>query len=81
MKKLYRNEDTGKFMGVLEGLAEYIEADSAIVRLTYTIVTILTGFIPGMVLYWVACICIPENPELIGKRKVLSSFIKDLQPK
>lgn len=60
-KRLYRSND--KILGgVLAGFAEYIYADKTVVRLLYALVSILSAGFPGLLIYIVAWIVIPERP-------------------
>jgi phage shock protein C len=57
--------------GVAGGLAEYFNLDPTAVRLVYAIVTVLTGFFPGTVLYVALALIVPTGsaaggPETIG---------------
>ena len=60
-KKLYRSDDR-ILGGVLAGFAEYIYADKTIVRLVYAIVSVLSVGFPGLLIYLIAWILIPEKP-------------------
>lgn len=61
-KKLYRSESR-ILGGVLAGFAEYIYADKTIVRLVYAIVSLLSAGFPGLLVYIIAWIVIPEKPR------------------
>lgn len=61
-KKLYRSGDR-ILGGVLAGFAEYIYADKTIVRLVYAIVSVLSAGFPGLLIYILAWILIPEKPQ------------------
>ena len=60
-KKLYRSNDQ-IIGGVLAGFAEYIYADKTVVRLVYALVSILSAGFPGLLIYIIAWIVIPEKP-------------------
>ncbi|MEE4284604.1 MAG: PspC domain-containing protein [Mariniphaga sp.] len=60
-KRLYRSGDR-ILGGVLAGFAEYIYADKTVVRLLYALVSILSAGFPGLLIYIVAWIVIPERP-------------------
>ena len=64
-KKLYRLKDDRKISGVCSGIAEYINADPTVVRLLYALLTMITGFWIGIVLYIVCVVIIPDEPEYI----------------
>lgn len=60
-KRLYRSDDR-ILGGVLAGFAEYIYADKTIVRLVYTLVSILSAGFPGLLVYIIAWIIVPPKP-------------------
>ena len=49
--------------GVCGGIAEYIGWPAANVRILYVLVSILSVGFPGIVLYIVLCVCMPQSPE------------------
>ncbi len=53
IKELQLDKKDKKFAGVAGGLAEYFDADPALVRVVAVIVVILTGIIPGLIIYGV----------------------------
>lgn len=61
-KRLTRSATDSKIAGVCGGVAEYLEADSTIVRLIWVIVWVFTGLIPGAVAYAIAWVLMPEAP-------------------
>lgn len=61
-RRLHRSASDGKLAGVCGGIAEYFETDSTIVRLVWVLVTFVTGIIPGLVVYIVAWLIMPETP-------------------
>lgn len=61
-KRLMRSSTDDKIAGVCGGIAEYLEADSTIVRLVWVIVCVFTGFLPGAIAYVIAWVLMPEAP-------------------
>lgn len=59
-KKLYRSRTQRVFAGVCGGIAEYFNIDVTLVRLVWVILT-LPGLFPGLLLYIVAALIIPEG--------------------
>jgi phage shock protein C len=59
-QRLHRSTSDSKLAGVCGGIAEYFQVDSTIVRLVWVLVTFVTGVIPGLVVYVVAWIIMPE---------------------
>ncbi|MFT5036813.1 MAG: phage shock protein C [Candidatus Azotimanducaceae bacterium] len=63
-KKLYRNTEHKLVAGVLAGFADYYEQDVVFWRLLFVISLILTGLMPGLLIYAVCWIVIPERPTI-----------------
>ncbi len=61
-KRLMRSSVDSKIAGVCGGLAEYMDADSTVVRLIWVLVVIFTGLVPGVVAYAIAWILMPQAP-------------------
>ena len=61
-KRLYRSRTRRMVAGVCGGLAEYFNVDETIVRLGVALMTVVTGFVPGVLLYFVAAVIMPEGP-------------------
>lgn len=59
-KKLCRSEDR-MIAGVIAGLADYFDQDATIWRLAAVAVLVLTGFMPGVLLYFIAWIVVPNQ--------------------
>ena len=59
-KKLYRSRENRMIAGVCGGLAEYFNIDPTIVRLIFVLVGLAGG--PGLVLYIILAIIVPEVP-------------------
>ena len=62
-KRLYRSRTDRQLTGVLGGVSEYLGLDPSLVRIVYVIVTILTGFVPGIFLYIIMAFVVPVEPE------------------
>jgi phage shock protein C len=62
-KKLSRSVDNRMFAGVAGGLAEYLNLDPVIVRLIFVILMLAGG--PGILIYIVLWIIMPEEPTVI----------------
>jgi len=60
-KRLYKSRRNRYIDGVCGGIAEYFEVDPTIVRLLWILITLLGG--SGVILYIVAMIVMPVNPE------------------
>lgn len=62
-KRIYLSDTDKKFGGVCAGLGEYFGIDSTIVRLLTVILTFLTGFVPGIIIYLIAWGIIPHRRD------------------
>lgn len=60
-KKLYRSNDR-MLGGVLAGFAEYIHADVSLIRVIFVVISILSAAFPGLLVYIISWILIPEKP-------------------
>jgi phage shock protein C len=58
-KRLTRSKES-KVLGVCSGIADYFDIDVTLVRLGWIVVTVFTGFVPGIVAYVVAALVMPE---------------------
>ncbi len=63
MKKLYRSKSDRKISGVCGGLAVYFDVDPSVVRLIWAIVSVCSTAIPGLLIYIICAIVIPEEPD------------------
>ena len=62
VKRLYRSRRERQLAGVCGGIAEYIELDPTVVRVIYLAGTIVTGFFPGILIYFVLALIMPQEP-------------------
>ena len=69
-KRLYRSINDRQIAGVCGGLAEYFEVDPTIVRLVFVALALVGG--PGILLYIIMAIVIPEEPGFKMKNDDLS---------
>lgn len=61
-KKLTRSRSNRMIAGLMGGLGEFFGVDPVLLRLAYLIVTVFTGFVPGIVGYLLAILIVPEEP-------------------
>lgn len=70
-KRLYRSTSSspaGRHLaGVCGGIAEYLEIDPTLVRLAFVALTLMGG--PGLVIYIIMAIVVPEAPSVKRKSK------------
>lgn len=61
-KKLTRSKDKRILAGVMGGLGEFFGIDPTLLRLGYLILTVFSGFFPGIIGYVLAILIVPEAP-------------------
>jgi phage shock protein C len=59
-KRLFRSNDQ-MVAGVCAGIAEYFGWDKAIVRIGYLLLSVLSAAFPGVLVYLILWIIMPEN--------------------
>lgn len=63
MKRLYRSKKDRMLCGVCGGIAEYFNVDPTLIRILWVILSLPGVVFPGILVYIICCIIIPENPE------------------
>lgn len=63
MKKLYRSQTNKSLYGVLGGLGEFYDQDPTVLRLIFIVVLVCTGLFPFALIYLLAVLVIPMNPN------------------
>jgi phage shock protein C len=61
MKRLMRSKSNKWLGGVCAGVGDYLQVDPTVVRVLWIIVTVFTGFAPGILLYFLLWFMMPEN--------------------
>ncbi|WP_128694417.1 PspC domain-containing protein [Methanoculleus taiwanensis] len=61
MKKLTRSRNDRMVAGVIGGLGEYFNVDANLIRVLWVIITVFTGFIPGIVAYLLLWLILPQE--------------------
>lgn len=61
--KLYKSSNK-MVAGVMAGLAEYFDHDPTLWRLGAVVFLVLTGFMPGVLLYAIGWLMIPSRPTV-----------------
>jgi len=62
-KKLYRSRTNRMLAGVCGGLGEYLNMDPTVVRLLFVLLTAITSFAPGVIVYIIMMFFVPEDPS------------------
>ena len=63
MKKLYRSSNR-VMAGVCGGIAEYFDIDPTLIRVAYVILSLFSVAFPGVLLYIILMILIPNYNQL-----------------
>ena len=63
MKKLYRSSNR-VMAGVCGGIAEYFDIDPTLIRVAYVILSLFSVAFPGVLLYIILMILIPNYDQL-----------------
>lgn len=63
-KKLYRSNDR-KLAGVCGGLGEYLGIDPTLVRVLYVIISLFSTGFPGLIVYLILALVIPNQPDVL----------------
>lgn len=63
-KRLYRSKTNRVFAGVCGGLGDYLQVDPVMLRLIWVIITLISGFFPGVLAYIIAVMIVPLEGEV-----------------
>ncbi len=63
MKKLTKS-DNKWIAGVCAGIAEYLEIDPTVIRIVYLMLSFFSACFPGILLYLILCILMPNKSSL-----------------
>jgi phage shock protein C len=61
MKRLVLNQQDKKISGLCGGIATYADVDSTVVRLIVLTIIIMSGVLPGVLLYAIATAITPKE--------------------
>lgn len=61
-RSLRRSRSNRMVAGVLGGIAEYFELDATIVRLVFVVVSVVSAAFPGLLVYILLWLVVPEEP-------------------
>jgi phage shock protein PspC (stress-responsive transcriptional regulator) len=62
-RRLYRSRTDRKLAGVCGGLAQYSNIDVTLLRVLFVVLAVLGGPGPGLVIYLLMWILVPEEPQ------------------
>lgn len=63
MKKLYKSKNQKMLSGVCGGIAQYFNIDPTIIRMIWALVSVFSAAFPGIIVYIICAIIIPEEPD------------------
>ena len=63
MKKLYRSSNR-IMAGVCGGIAEYFDIDPTLIRVAYVVLSLFSAAFPGLLLYIILMILIPNYDQV-----------------
>ncbi len=63
MKQLFRSKTNRIIAGICGGIGEMVNVDPSIIRLFTVFLVIITGIVPGLIVYLVAIFIVPEKPQ------------------
>jgi len=61
VKRIERSNDNKMIAGVCGGIAEYFDMDPTIVRLIYVLVSVFSVAFPGILVYLILWVVIPQK--------------------
>jgi phage shock protein C len=64
MKRLVLSQTDKKLTGLCGGIAQYVDIDPTVVRLIVLTVIIMSGVLPGMLVYIIASAITPKEGEV-----------------
>lgn len=62
-QRLTKSASNRVIAGVLGGLAQYLHLKPDVVRVVYLIFAALTSFVPGIVIYLMLAVLMPDDPH------------------
>ena len=65
-KKLYNDPVRNLISGVLAGISDYINVDVTIVRILYVILSFISTAFPGIILYIILAVVMPNKEDAVG---------------
>lgn len=63
MKKIYRSKNNRQLAGVCGGIAKLLNIDPTLIRLAWALITVFSVAVPGIIVYLICAIVIPEEPD------------------
>lgn len=60
-KRLYRSRNDRMLFGVIGGFSDYTGFDPSLLRIGYILLTLITGFFPGLLFYLLMAVVVPSE--------------------
>lgn len=73
-KKLTRSASDRMVAGVFGGIGTYFRIPANILRVLYVLLTVFTGFVPGIIIYVILVVIMPADPQRPDLLGILKSF-------
>lgn len=73
-KRLTKSSSDRVIAGVLGGLGKYFNIKPGTLRIIYLIVTALTSFVPGIIIYLMLAVLMPDDPKKTTPWKDFAGF-------
>lgn len=67
-RKLYKSKDNRVLAGVMGGIGEYFNIDPTLLRIGYIFISVFSAVFPGIIVYILMALVIPERPKTIHKK-------------
>lgn len=65
MKRLMKSNTDKMISGVLAGIGEHFDIDPTLVRIAYVLMSLFSACFPGLILYIVMMIIVPQKDKYI----------------
>lgn len=62
-KRLMRSKTNRMVAGICGGIGEYFNIDPNLIRVLWIVITVLSGFLPGILAYILVWVIIPEGEK------------------
>ena len=63
MKRLYKSKTNKVWAGIIGGAGEYFNVDPVLLRLTWLLIVVFTGFVPGLIAYIFGMLIVPSQDD------------------
>lgn len=61
-KRLYRSRTEDRIAGLCAGIGLHFRVDPVVVRLLWVAITLMTGVLPGVLVYLIGWFLVPQEP-------------------